>query len=447
MRRRVLVIGLDGAPAACVFREMATQLPTLAGLVAQGQFGVLRSCHPPITVPAWASMLSGLDPGELGVYGFRYRPHPAYDGRRLVHSGLLPPDMIWDWVGLHGGRSVIVGVPPTFPPPRIAGVVVSCLLAPRGAANVTAPPSVQQVLRQVAPDYKFDIADFRSLDDGALWQQAVAAVEDRFRLARELARREPWDLFVLADIGSDRVQHGLWEAGRDCAWGPAVRAYYQQVDRELGRWLAELPDDTCVWVVSDHGAQASRGGVYVNEWLRRRGWLRLHAEAAMSQSLPYELVDWERTLAWAEGGYVGRVYLNVRGREPRGVVAARDYHRVREELRRALCEELGRLEGEEFPVLACTPEELYRDCRGFPPDLFLYVDGLRRRVFAGLGSETLLSDGNDTGRDRANHHPDGLYICYDPRAPRFGPTRTLDITEVRAHWQAQLSGDRAVLAA
>ncbi len=447
IRRKVLVIGLDGTPANCLFAEMADHFPNLYRLAHAGDFGILRSCDPPITVPAWACMMSGKDPGELGLYGFRHRPRGSYGKRELVHAGFLPRDMLWQWLGEQGGRAIVIGVPPSYPPPAIRGALVSCLLTPRDATAVAQPRSVQTLLAAVAPEYQFDIRDFRSLDDAALFAQALSALRARFRFARELARREPWDLFLVTDIGADRVQHGLWKLDGSGRWGEAVRRYYAMVDDEIGQWLAELPDDLCVWIVSDHGAQPSRGGVYLNEWLRRRGWLKLRAESGGPSAWAPESVDWERTRAWAEGGYIGRIYVNVRGREPGGIVEPRDVERVCEELREALANDFVLDGGLRVRVQSYVPRELYRDSLGAAPDLLVYVDGLRLRVFEGLRSDTLYAPRNDSGRDHANHHHDGVFVAYDPKQSGRGWRGVLPITALRQCLEQQLRGDPAPFSA
>ncbi|MGH3113332.1 MAG: alkaline phosphatase family protein, partial [Gaiellaceae bacterium] len=73
MASRALVIGLDCAPPELVFERWREDLPTLRSLMERGRYGVLRSCDPPITVPAWACMTSSRSPGALGIYGFRNR--------------------------------------------------------------------------------------------------------------------------------------------------------------------------------------------------------------------------------------------------------------------------------------------------------------------------------------------------------------------------------------
>ena len=73
MRSKTLVLGLDCAPPSLVFERFAEVMPCLSRLRREGLYGPLRSTEPPITMPAWASMATGRDPGELGIYGFRNR--------------------------------------------------------------------------------------------------------------------------------------------------------------------------------------------------------------------------------------------------------------------------------------------------------------------------------------------------------------------------------------
>src|SRR5207249_12175133 len=61
---KLLIVGLDSAAPTLVFDRWRDELPTLASLIARGAHGRMVSTHPPITVPAWTSMMSSRDPGE-----------------------------------------------------------------------------------------------------------------------------------------------------------------------------------------------------------------------------------------------------------------------------------------------------------------------------------------------------------------------------------------------
>ena len=88
-----------------------------------------------------------------------------------------------------------------------------------------------------------------------------------------------------------------------------------------------------VLVVSDHGARRLDGGFCVNEWLIREGLLVLNHYP--EQVTPFSKLDvnWDRTRVWSEGGYYARVFFNVKGREPRGVIEPGDYERFRDEIK------------------------------------------------------------------------------------------------------------------
>src|SRR5215510_11478465 len=120
---KLLIIGLDSAPPALVFDRWRNELPTLAGLMARGAYGPMRSTHPPITVPAWTSMMSSKDPGQLGFYGFRNRKDHSYDGYQFANGAQIHEPLTWDVLGRHGKKSLLVGVPQTYPPRAIDGTI------------------------------------------------------------------------------------------------------------------------------------------------------------------------------------------------------------------------------------------------------------------------------------------------------------------------------------
>src|SRR5712672_2359637 len=103
-KRKVVVIGLDCAEPSLVFDRFKGRLPNLEKLMARGVAGRLRSCDPPITVPAWASMMSSKDPGTLGVYGFRNRADRSYEKMTTATALAVREPLLWDYLGAAGKR-------------------------------------------------------------------------------------------------------------------------------------------------------------------------------------------------------------------------------------------------------------------------------------------------------------------------------------------------------
>jgi len=130
-------------------------------------------------------------------------------------------------------------------------------------------------------------------------------------------------------------------------------------------------------------------------------------------------VDWGRTKAWSSGGYYGRIFLNVRGREPDGAVDPGDYHEVRDELAARLSstvDEGGRLLG----TRVFKPEEIYARVEGIAPDLVVYFGDLAWRAIGGVGYGRIHVQENDTGPDDCNHAQLGAFVLAGPGVPASG---------------------------
>jgi predicted AlkP superfamily phosphohydrolase/phosphomutase len=434
MAQRVLVLGLDCAAPQLVFESWREELPTIRGLMERGTWGVLRSCDPPITVPAWSSMTSSRSPGALGFYGFRNRRDHSYDALAFADSRAVRVPRVWDLLSARGRPVVVLGVPQTYPVSRVNGVMVSCFLTPdTETSQYTYPAELKEEIEGLVGRYLVDVPDFRTDDKERLLADLEEMTEKRFRVAEHLAETRPWDLFFLVEMGTDRIHHGFWRFGdpehrlyeQGNPYEDAMLDYYRALDEKLARLLRFADEDTAVLVVSDHGAKRMDGGICVNEWLRREGYLVLRKEPEAVVRLTPDLIDWPRTTAWGEGGYYSRVFLNVEGREPEGKVAPEDYERVRGELKEKL-EALGDEEGRPIGTVAHRPEDLYDEQKGIPPDLLVYFGDLYWRSVGQVGTGTVHVFENDTGPDDANHAHEGLYVLAAEGVPAGeGPDRDL----------------------
>jgi predicted AlkP superfamily phosphohydrolase/phosphomutase len=416
-RKRVVIIGLDCAAPELVVDRFVDVMPNITRLRAEGAWGPLTSVIPAITVPAWACAMTSRDPGQLGIYGFRNRKDHSYDGLAMATANLVREDAVWDIVGRADGKVILVGVPPSYPPRPVAGVRVGCFLTPSTRSEYTYPPELKAEIEATVGDYAIDVENFRSEDKQRILDGAHDMARRRFDLFRHFLRTKPWDFAMMVEIGVDRVHHGFWkyfdethpkhEPGNP--FENAVRDYYAAMDDEVGRTLAELDDDTTVIVMSDHGAKRMVGGVCVNEWLQREGYLALNDKPAGATPFDVKLVDWKRTSAWSDGGYYARVFLNVRDREPDGVIPPDDYDRVRDEIASKL-EALPDHEGRPMGTKVFRPEQIYRATNNVAPDLIVYFGDLNWRSVGSLGTGEIYTFENDTGPDDANHAQQGIFI-------------------------------------
>ena len=412
------MIGLDCLTPQLAFEQYADAMPTLNRLAREGAYGRLRSVTPPITVPAWACSVTGKNPGELGVYGLRNRRDFSYQPLGVTTSLDIQAPTIWDRLGDAGKSSIVVGVPPGYPPKPFNGHSVSCFLTPGTDSPFTYPESLKSEIRQTVGEYWFDVPNFRQAERRGLLDDIHRLTEQRFQVATHLMTSKPWDFLMAVDMGPDRLHHAFWQyADPDHVlyepgnpFETAMRDYYRFLDDQLAEFLKRVPDDAAVLVVSDHGAKRMDGGIAINEWLIQHGYLVLQRYPDDPQSLDQLEVDWGQTSAWGEGGYYGRIFLNVQGREPQGTVSPNEVEPLRDELIAKL-EALGDEDGCPIGTRVHRPADLYDEIEGIPPDLIALFGDLHWRSVGSVGHGSIWTRQNDTGPDGANHAPDGVLVA------------------------------------
>jgi len=424
---RLLVIGLDCMEPSLVFEQWRQDLPNLSRLMAQGSYGRLESSTPAITVPAWSCMMTGRDPGELGIYGFRNRQSRDYGRMAIADGRAVKFPRLWDILGEASWKVVALSVPGTSPPYPVNGQLVSCFLTPNKESPYTHPPELAAQIEEWMPDFLLDVPEFRSEDKGRILENIYALCNQRFTLAEKLIQQEQPDFLMLVDMGVDRIHHAFWKPmdprhpqyEPDSPFANAIHDYYGHVDQRVGALLEQCDVDTAVLVVSDHGAQPLMGGICINEWFIREGYLVLKETPTEPKSLDEVEVDWSRTRAWGAGGYYGRIFLNVQGREPQGVIPLSEYEATRTEIAEKLAQ-IPDPQGNPMPNRIMKPQQIYQKVRGIAPDLIAYFDELAWRSLGTVGTGSIHSTENDTGPDDANHAPFGLMIFHDPQQPQNG---------------------------
>jgi predicted AlkP superfamily phosphohydrolase/phosphomutase len=438
---RVAVIGLDCGTPQLIFRDLAAELPNIHKLIAGGMHGDLASITPPITVPAWACAMTGRTPGQLGIYGFRNRKDTTYDGMSIAHAGSIKVPAVWDELGREGLRSCLVGVPPGFPPPKqFPGWRVGCFLTPPSAERFAYPQELETEIEAELGgkgQYIFDIPNFREQGLDFVLQQVFKMTERRFQVARRLAATKPWDYFMLVEMGPDRLHHVFWQYydprhplyREGNKYETAFQDYYRYLDGEVGALLEVLPDDAITIVMSDHGARPMMGGVCFNDWLHQEGYLAFSETVTGVTPIAKAPIDWDRTVAWGDGGYYGRLFVNVKGREPRGTVEPADYEATRDELVAKL-EAMPGPDGEQLGTKVFKPQDVYTEVRGVAPDLIVYFGDLDWRSVGAVGNATMFTLENDTGPDGANHDRNGVFMMRGAPGQPTGRVDGLNLIDV-----------------
>jgi predicted AlkP superfamily phosphohydrolase/phosphomutase len=453
---RFLLIGLDGADPALVERWMREgRLPNLSALARRGSLMPCRSTTPCATFPAWTTCVTGVNPGRHGILDFTCMTRGSY-AIEFVNSGWRAAPAIWNALSDLGKRVCVLGVPATYPPERVNGVMVSGWDSPVCTAvdrSFVFPESAWDDVKT----WRF--ADFQESDIGPGWHAAaldklMRGIADKERIALTLLKRERWDFFMAVFGESDTVAHHFWlfhdpnSPRHKPGFEHAIRDVYARLDETVGKLVAAAGNDVTVGVVSDHGFGGSGTGVvHLNNWLAERGHLAFARErggllkrAAMAltpgawrgplfrrfQSLAtraesasrFSGIDWSRTKAWSEElNYFPSVRINLRGREPQGQVEPRDY----DAFARELCTEL---ESWDAVAKAWRRDELYDGPHADrAPDILLELaleDGYSHsclRARGGPAFRRLRPEEHLGGKERGmtgNHRLVGVFMVSEP---------------------------------
>ncbi len=443
---RALVIGLDSVEPRLVFEEWADELPTLSGLARRGLWGRLRTTVPPITCPAWPSSLTGLNPGHFGLYDLKYRVPGTYTEFGIVNSRMVDKPRLWDYLSRAGKRSIWLFVPVTYPPAKLNGIMVSSFLTPSVKSDFTYPSSVKEELLSVVggPDrYIIDVYDYRRIPPRQLYEQLRAKTEHDFKVIRHFLARERWDFFMTVIMSIDRAQHTLWKFfdrehprfEEDPELEEGLLDLHKQIDEELAKTLELVPPDTAVIVLSDHGAKRMYYRINANEVLAEEGFLKLREKPehvmGLAEADEKGLIDWGETVAYALGAYIAQVFINVRGRDPRGIVEpGEEYLSIREQVAEALASVRGP-DGEKLDNRIYMREDVYSGEKlDLMPDVTIYFDNLHYGSNEAIGFGSRYSLETAKGPDDSNHGELGMFILVDPEERVGGRAEGLRIEDL-----------------
>ena len=177
-----------------------------------------------------------------------------------------------------------------------------------------------------------------AVDFDAFLEDARFARESNERLLMEALSGDSWRLLVSVFLFPDRIQHMLYRFSDPehpnhdpvlaSRYGGGIDEAYRDMDRIVGAAMGAAPPGTRFLIVSDHGFHSFRKQFQVNAWLARNGYLRARGDSGQRRledlfdpdALFFPGVDWSRTTAFALG--LSGIYLNQKGREPEGIVAA-----------------------------------------------------------------------------------------------------------------------------
>ena len=472
--RKAIILGLDGATFDVLLpRVERGEMPHLAALLEEGVWGGLQSTIPPFSAQAWVSLVTGKNQARHGVVDFWERSPDLPPGHRrnFVTARSIHGETLWQTVGRHGLRVGVINVPVTYPPQAVNGYLVSGLLTPQGKDDFVYPAGLQDDILAQVPDYNPD-----PFDPVGAGKKQVLEIEDWMvkheKVARYLIGREPADLSFSVVQALDFLQHLFWDdvvAGTNrVGYTSVIRRCYGLADEIIGYRRQMLDERTNLFLVSDHGFGPVRKWFHVNRFLQDRGFLVLGeapggtlssalarlgltpqrlrglvrrldmlglrrgvgrlARVTLGRRLDSALslpIDWSRTQAVAGSPATEGIFINLKGREPQGIVErGGPYEALREQLMAELADLRDPETGEPVVRAVFRREELYEGpfLNLLPDVVFDLGDGL----YLASDAAPVPASARQRGGERAvleplprdflqgRHRPTGIFVAVGP---------------------------------
>ncbi len=331
-KKQLALIGLDGVSYELV-KDFAANgiMPNLGKLIKS--HGIVRTSapFPEISPVSWTSMMTGMNPGEHGVFGYTELDPVTYS-YRFPNFPSLPVKTLWEEFPQEY-TSIIINLPHTYPVRPLNGILVSGFVA-IDPVKAVYPKRILPPLEKMK--YKFD-PDFSLMPDKKkeFLADLNQALDIRYRFFRHITK-EDWNFLVFVITETDRINHFFYHslARGDSPFHKDFLAFYKKVDDIVGEIASRLKKQGIPFlVVSDHGFVPLKKEIYLAQYLKKWGYLHIDAENAGSKD--FTAMDSRSTVFALDPS---RVYVHLRGKYKRGEVGEDQYNRFREEIKKHFLE-------------------------------------------------------------------------------------------------------------
>ncbi|MFQ5688124.1 MAG: alkaline phosphatase family protein, partial [Candidatus Scalindua sp.] len=456
---KTVVIGLDGATWRVLDPLMERgMMPNLKRIIQGSAKGTLKSTIPPVTGPAWVSFATGKNPGKHGCFDFTY-PTNSLVQLKTISSNRIRAKTFYEYLSENGKKTIFVNLPGSYPP-RTNDITITSLFTKGDQfifpsdlvaeipelQHYRLTPDMNLIMHNKTRDY---INDIRQIE------------KNRFVCVKALFEKN-WDLFFVLFSGSDWIQHVVYDklVSGSLPNDHAAIAFYQELDNYLEWFLDNIDGNVNLLIISDHGFDTYQGTFYLNEWLRREGYLKVKAQPRtvvrqhrideeigkardnrfkiikiplfvkgflqgsevlntlsttlyrwlrdkLSLKLEVDMcVDLANSAAYCTTNELNGIYINCKNRYSNGVVSTENYERLRSEIIEKL-RKLADKNGKKLFKNVFPKEEIYEGemiLEG--PDIVIELDG----YITGANFPMKILEYEEV----IYHHADGIFLATGP---------------------------------
>jgi predicted AlkP superfamily phosphohydrolase/phosphomutase len=460
---KAIIIGIDGATFDIILPMIRNgKLPNISRLIKNGIYSNLKSVFPPITFPAWTSMKTGKNPAKHGVFDFLYGIPYTTDNNQGISIGDVREKSFWKILSDNEYKVGVINVPATYPPEKINGVFISGFGTPSLNSEFTYPPEIKQILLD-EQNFEFDIIEKRIIGKEQEFIKKLNSTTKKITNAIQyVLKNNKFDFLMVNYMAADQTQHFFY-GYRDpkhplynpkkSQYGKVIEDIYSLIDDQIGIIQSNIPKNTNIFIVSDHGFGPYLKSVYLNEWLEQEGFLKQKSKnrnnskikqiktgigakiitkigPGFAKLLPRFLkkraysyifwtkkVDWPKTKAYS-GGFPGKIYINLKGREKEGIIKpGEEYNKLLNEIEGKLKSWKEPGTGERIVDAVYRKEEIYKGKYfDIAPDLMVIMKDMAYLNRPGFKNGNILYDPGQGGDHRLN----GIFIGYGPDIKNHG---------------------------
>lgn len=419
---KVFVLGIDGAFPEYFFGEWLNELPNIKKLMEEGVYAKLNSTIPPLSATAWTSIATGKSPADTGIFEYIYRKNFSYEDFHIITSRNLKEKTIWQIISEQDKKAVVCYVPVTWPINHFNGWMISdsLLSSSKDSSKCVYPKELHKELIEFFGEVPpLEIPNFRNLTKEEVINEVYKLADKQIEIFKYLVNKKEWDLFFAVAGLSDRMNHSFWrymdkehrKYEPNSKFKNVLKEYYKFIDDKLGELIELLNKDTTIIVLSDHGITRMHTRVNLTDWLIKEGYIVLKEPIKEKCEFNFNMVNWQKTKVFAIGAYEGQIFINLKGREPEGIVEEKEYEKLIDELE----EKLKQIKGDRSETLntkVFKKKDYFRGkCENIAPDMIIYFDNLQYGCNTTLiGNETLYSPQTARGSDDAAHSQQGIFI-------------------------------------
>ncbi len=468
---KLIILGLDGATWDILMPLLNEgRLKNLKRMVENGSYGNLISTIPPITSPAWVSMATGKNPGQLGVFDLLYRENEEELTLKPVYFYMFKGSFYWDFLSNMGYRVGLIFYPFLYPPYRINGIMVPGYGAP--SEEKMYPSTLSDEIKKRFGEIKFMKGSPAGLSDEKAFKEIVSITKQHFEIGKYIIENNDLDVITFVISGTDWIQHFFWKfldpthALYDekiaTVYREKIFKFYEYIDEQIGDIIGMFPDSNFI-IVSDHGFGSLDQYFNLVKWLIDNGYMvfkrkisgyskfknsilqfmsKINRRIPIVKIIPRsiskkawatlkidisEVLDLERTKAFCLGHHtsMGSIYVN-----KTLISNKKDVEKIKNDIKNGLIETLKRFGVEN--VKFYSKEDIYHGKKAhLAPDMWFSVnDGRCAIMQQRIDHPVLFENVPLEKRINGSHRFEGIFLAYGPDLAAKGNMGDLSIYDI-----------------